>query len=91
MGRGKTSSAATKGELALTNRFCGVLKSFPDVVPFKIGIVSQDLLHAHPFGHHPDDGCDGNAKAANARRTTHLVRLDSDPVKAHANKNTPAW
>lgn len=53
-----------------------------NVIEFQGWQFSHDLLGSHPFGQHPQNRDDGDAKPPDTRRPAHLVGVDGDAVHA---------
>lgn len=54
-----------------------------DIVHAELRKLAEDLVSAHPFGHHANDRGDGDPGPLDARNATHDQVVDGDPLKAH--------
>ena len=69
------------GELAFHGRRCGEAEAFADVFGLEVRVVGEDLRFAHSASEHAENGRDGDAEAADAGDSAHLVGVDGDAVE----------
>jgi hypothetical protein len=84
----RAGASAVRGQvqLALPDCFRRVLKGLNHVLCFQIRIQREDLLGIHALRDHLDDHRNRDAKAANARSSSHLIGADGDAGRRHEER-----
>ena len=84
--RAEASAVRGQAQLALPDGFRCVLKGVNHVLCFQIRIQRQDLAGTHALRDHLDDHRNRDAKAANARSSSHLIGADGDAGRRHRER-----
>jgi len=84
--RAGASAVRGQAQLAVPDCFRRVLKGLNHVLCFQIRIQRKDLVGSHALRNHLDDHRDRDAKAANARSSSHLLGADGDAVRRHQER-----